>query len=308
MSCEVFMEFIETEKVKPGNDVSMSKFKDFFGLLSYDKDFKLMEGERVQKDGTIIRYVKGLIDGNVYDNYGNVIYSLPAIEHKEGFEYWTKGWPQGFPAIAYDGGYYEEYWADRTLLKIKEKNRLMSITFDDGPEIIVDDEVYKDLDGTDESFENIFDGCKVSYYLSSEVKMSFQDRLKKIMQIKKLKDTDVYKSINMNEKTFNKVKNAKPETSVSYENAVMIAFGLKLTFDQMVKFVNSSGKGFRNYGRREEIVREFFENENYDIQKLNKKLAEEGEKVFLMVKGDNVSEETNLSTSRFQNYLRPCKH
>ena len=48
------MEFIETEKVKPGNDVSMSKFKDFFGLLSYDKDFKLMEGERVQKDGTII--------------------------------------------------------------------------------------------------------------------------------------------------------------------------------------------------------------------------------------------------------------
>ena len=246
------MEFIETEKFKPGNDASMSKFKDFFGILSYDKDFKLMEGERVQKDGTIIRYVKGLIDGNVYDNYGNVIYTLPAIQHEDGIEYWTKGWPQGFPAIELKQGYYEEYWADRTLLKIKEKNRLMSISIDNGPEIIVDDEVYKDLDDTDESFENIFDECKVSYYLSSEIKMSFQDRLKKIMQIKKLKDTDVYKPINMNEKVFNKVKNAKPETSVSYENAVMIAFGLKLTFDQMVKFVNSSGKGFRNYGRREE--------------------------------------------------------
>ena len=278
------MEFIETEKFKPGNDASMSKFKDFFGLLSYDKDFKLMEGERVQKDGTIIRFVKGLIDGNVYDNYGNVIYTLPAIQHEDGIEYWTKGWPQGFPAIELQQGYYEEYWANRTLLKIKEKNRLLTITIDDGPEIIVDDEVYKDLDDTDESFENIFDECKVSYYLSSEIKMSFQDRLKKIMQIKKLKDTDVYKSINMNEKTFNKVKNAKPETSVSYENAVMIAFGLKLTFDQMVKFVNFSGKGFRNYGKRDDIVREFFENGNYKLFELNTKLGAANQKMFGMVK------------------------
>lgn len=293
------MEFIETERIEPGNDATKSKYRDFFGLLSYDKDFKLMEGERVQKDGTIIRFVKGLIDGNVYDNYGNVIYTLPAIQHKDGIEYWTKGWPQGFPAIELQQGYYEEYWANRTLLKIKEKNRLLTISIDDGPEIIVDDEVYKDLDDTDESFENIFDGCKVSYYLSSEVKMSFQDRLKKIMQIKKLKDTDVYKSINMNEKTFNKVKNAKSDTSISYDNAVMIAFGLKLSFDQMVKFVNSSGKGFRNCGKRDEIVREFFENENYDIDELNDRLEKEGEKVFLMVKGDNVSEETNPSTSRF---------
>ena len=299
------MEFIETERIEPGNDATKSKYRDFFGLLSYDKDFKLMEGERVQKDGTIIRFVKGLIDGNVYDNYGNVIYTLPAIQHKDGIEYWTKGWPQGFPAIELQQGYYEEYWANRTLLKIKEKNRLLTISIDDGPEIIVDDEVYKDLDDTDESFENIFDGCKVSYYLSSEVKMSFQDRLKKIMQIKKLKDTDVYKSINMNEKTFNKVKNAKSDTSISYDNAVMIAFGLKLSFDQMVKFVNSSGKGFRNCGKRDEIVREFFENENYDIDELNDRLEKEGEKVFLMVKGDNVSEETNPSTSRFENYSRP---
>ena len=298
------MEFIETERIEPGNDATKSKYRDFFGLLSYDKDFKLMEGERVQKDGTIIRFVKGLIDGNVYDNYGNVIYTLPAIQHEDGIEYWTKGWPQGFPAIELQQGYYEEYWANRTLLKIKEKNRLLTITIDDGPEIIVDDEVYKDLDDTDESFENIFDGCKVSYYLSSEVKMSFQDRLKKIMQIKKLKDTDVYKSINMNEKTFNKVKNAKSDTSISYDNAVMIAFGLKLSFDQMVKFVNSSGKGFRNCGKRDEIVREFFENENYDIDELNNRLEKEGEKVFLVVKGDKVVTETNPSTSRSQNYLR----
>ena len=48
------MEFIETERIEPGNDATKSKYRDFFGLLSYDKDFKLMEGERVQKDGTII--------------------------------------------------------------------------------------------------------------------------------------------------------------------------------------------------------------------------------------------------------------
>lgn len=39
------------------------------------------------------------------------LFTYPAIEHEQGKEYWTKGLPQGFPAISFIFGLYEEYWA-----------------------------------------------------------------------------------------------------------------------------------------------------------------------------------------------------
>ena len=70
--------------------------------------------EKTFSDGTIVRFVNGYIDGNIYDHFGNVIYTHPAIEYPGGQEYWTKGYPHGLPAIQFfdviDGAYYEEYW------------------------------------------------------------------------------------------------------------------------------------------------------------------------------------------------------
>ena len=127
---------------------------------------------------------------------------------------------------------------------------------------------------------------KIDKILSYEKSISFQDRLLKIMRIKKLKDTDVYHAVNMSEKAFNKIKNAKPNDSISLNNAIMIAFSLQLTFEQMVKFTNFAGKGFRNYGTRDEIIKKFFDNRNYKLFDLNTELAKFNERPFFELKDD----------------------
>ena len=45
----------------------------------------------------------------------------------------------------------------------------------------------------------------------------------------------------VSQQTFNNVKNGD---LVSYNNAVVLAFGLKLSFEQMIKFVHFARKGF----------------------------------------------------------------
>ena len=127
---------------------------------------------------------------------------------------------------------------------------------------------------------------KIDKILSYEKSISFQDRLLKIMRIKKLKDTDVYHAVNMSEKAFNKIKNAKPNDSISLNNAIMIAFSLQLTFEQMVKFTNFAGKGFRNYGTRDEIIKKFFDNRNYKLFDLNTELVKFNERPFFELKDD----------------------
>ena len=100
------------------------------------------------------------------------------------------------------------------------------------------------------------------------------------------KDTDVYKPIYMSEKAFNRIKNGKPTDSISLDNAIMISFSLKLTFEQMVKFTNFAGKGFRNFGERDKIVKDFFDNKTYKIFELNRKLSSCGLKPFFESKDE----------------------
>lgn len=116
--------------------------------------------------------------------------------------------------------------------------------------------------------------------LSFDLNISFQDRLRAIMKIKNKKNTDVYKPISMTEKTFNKILNANPADSISYDNAIMIAFSLQLSFEEMVKFINFAGKGFRNFSKRDEIIKYYFDNKIYDIDELNITLVQNHERIF----------------------------
>lgn len=116
--------------------------------------------------------------------------------------------------------------------------------------------------------------------LSFRSNLSFQDRLRAIMKIKKKKNTDVYKEVHMSEKTFNKILNGKPEDSISSDNAIMVAYSLELSFEEMVKFMNFAGKGFRNFSERDKIIKYFFDNKIYDIDKLNIALAINHQKIF----------------------------
>ena len=275
------MGFINTEiQLNPGNDATKSKCKDSFGVAFYDEDGKLINGEKRYYDGTIVRYVNGLIDGNIYDSKGKIIYTMPAVKHKKGIEYWEKGWPQGSPAIIFNRSRYEEYWENQQLKKIEVKKKEELIYFSGTTENIVSDVSYGYSCSKITEKEEYVEEHGIDYYLLLDVQMPFKDRLIHITRIKNIKFPDLYNSIDMDPKAFDKVKNSKPFASIPYDKAVMIALELQLSFDEMVKFINFSGNGFRNYGKRDEIVREFFEKGNYKIFELNMKLGKENEKVF----------------------------
>lgn len=291
------------EIIYPGNNLSESHFRDFFGRVVKDENGLPLNGtvQIGEYPYAIIRFHKGMIDGNLYDDKGNILNRYPAIEYYYNYEsyqeFWTQGYPDGLNAIIVgDGKDYEEYWCNKELLRIKKKDWWPALIdsqdreeiqftyeyiFTKTDSLIYDNQFFVKPNFDTEIIEKIDD------ILSLYENDSFQDRLLKIMRTKKLSDPEVYRRIGMDEKIFNKVKNAKPDASISYDNAVMIAFGLKLTFKQMVKFVNFAGKGFRNYSERDKIVREFIEAENYDVRALNEKLLEKNLKLFLTIKNKN---------------------
>ena len=66
------------------------------------------------------------MDGNFYDSDGNIIERLPALEYGfGGTEYWTKGTPDGFPAIVQNFGYYEEDWENGRILEIRNEVEIL---------------------------------------------------------------------------------------------------------------------------------------------------------------------------------------
>ena len=299
------------EIIYPGNNLSESHFRDFFGRVVKDENGLPLNGtvQIGEYPHAIIRFHKGMIDGNLYDDKGNILNRYPAIDYDfDSYqEFWTQGYPDGLNAIIVgDGKDYEEYWCNKELLRIKKKDWWPPLInshhreeiqftyeyiFTETDSLIYDNQFFVKPNFDTEIIEKIDD------ILSLYENDSFQDRLLKIMRTKKLSDPEVYRKIGMDERNFNKIKNAKPDASISYDNAVMIAFGLKLTFEQMVKFVNFAGKGFRNYSERDKIVREFIEAENYDVRALNEKLLEKNLKIFLQLKDDNQTHHNNTQPS-----------
>ena len=47
----------------------------------------------------------------------------------------------------------------------------------------------------------------------------------------------------------------------------------ELSFDEMIKFLNLAGQGFKR-GKREKIIKKFFDKKNYSIFELNTELYE----------------------------------
>ena len=307
------------EILNPGNNESLSHFKDFFGRVVKDSDGNLLDGEYQMGEYpyAIFRFHEGMIDGNIYDKYGDIIHRFPALIYQSDWtsckEYWTKGFPDGNPAINFDFGEYEEYWKDKQLIYIRKVDDYFDISqeqfthkyiFEEKSESIIKSIVsvddMDDYDGYD-YFEDEYNyddynfddynkewsdphseiniDKEVDNILSFDNNLSFQERLLKIMIIKNLRDSQVYKNISMSEQMFNKAKNGKPNSSISYNKALKIAFGLKLTFEQMIKFVNFARKGFGHNPQQDKFVREALENKEYSIDKLNDKIDEANEKI-----------------------------
>ncbi len=115
------------------NNQSCSRAKQFIGVPVVGKDGKLLNGEyrfkfENEEEETVCRFVNGFLDGNIYDEKGKVLEKLPALEYSfGGTEYWTKGAPDGFPAIVQNFGYYEEDWQNGTIQEIRNEIELESI-------------------------------------------------------------------------------------------------------------------------------------------------------------------------------------
>lgn len=115
------------------NDDSHSKAKDFIGIPIIGPNGELLNGIQElslsnDENKTLCRFVNGFLDGNVYDENGNIIETLPALEYENGgTEYWTKGHPDGLPAIKQNFSYYEEDWINGVIQEIREEQMLVEI-------------------------------------------------------------------------------------------------------------------------------------------------------------------------------------
>lgn len=108
---------------------SHSRCLKYIGVPIVDNNNKLLNGEKTLGDGTIVRFVNGLIDGNIYDDKGNIVDQHPAVEYPLGQEFWEKGVPKGYPAISQNMGYYEEDWDEKSSdIVIREEYDLTDIT------------------------------------------------------------------------------------------------------------------------------------------------------------------------------------
>lgn len=128
----IIMNSINVIKTKD-NSQSCSRAKQFIGIPVTGTDGKLLNGEfkfnfENEEEPTVCRFVNGLLDGNIYNSSGEIIESQPAMEYSfGGTEYWTKGTPDGFPAVIQNFGYYEEDWANGTIQEIRNEVELVSL-------------------------------------------------------------------------------------------------------------------------------------------------------------------------------------
>lgn len=117
------------------NNASSSRAINFMGvqILGNESPHEPLNGEHrfkfdEEEEDTVCRFVNGYLDGNVYDKEGKIIEKRPALEYGfGGTEFWTKGYPDGIPAVLQNFGYYEEDWKDGNIVEIRNEVELLSI-------------------------------------------------------------------------------------------------------------------------------------------------------------------------------------
>ncbi len=115
------------------NTQSCSRAKQFIKVPVVGMDGKLLNGEfkfnfENEEEPTVCYFVDGFLDGNVYNSKGEIVERRPALLYSfGGTEYWTKGTPDGFPAVIQNFGYYEEDWANGTIQEIRNEVELVSL-------------------------------------------------------------------------------------------------------------------------------------------------------------------------------------
>ena len=83
------------------------------GTRIYAEDFK-------KRKHTILRFIDGFLDGDLFDTQGNLIMQRPAVDTDGHQEYWRKNRLHrdgSAPAVYSDGFTGEEWWQDGKRVK-----------------------------------------------------------------------------------------------------------------------------------------------------------------------------------------------
>ena len=276
---------IETRTIQ--NSESKSKLKDKFGIQYKQNFWKKLNGERRYPDGTIVRYVDGYIDGNIYDKEGNIVQRYPAVEYEDGKEYWTRGYPDGFPAILQNCDLDQEYWICGTIVGIFDYRK--KAIFREGyskkdyyiikPEnpLFLREPTLEEINESillEEILEKI---TTVEQALSYDNDITFPQLLEILKYLKnRTFDSDVYERVHLDKRIYSDIKREKK--SISFDNGILLAMSFEFSFDEMIKFLNLAGQGFKR-GKREKIIKKFFDKKNYSVFELNTELYNNGLKL-----------------------------
>jgi len=110
------------------NFASSSRCLEYLGVTITDADGHPLEGDIKLKDGTLCRFQKGLLDGNIYDKEGKITLRRPAMEYEfGGAEFCEKGLLDGCPAVIQNFGFIEEDWIKGKIQVIRSEVQLESL-------------------------------------------------------------------------------------------------------------------------------------------------------------------------------------
>lgn len=280
-----FPEYLSIESRIIQISESKSKLKEKFGIQHKERFWKKLNGERRYPDGTIVRYVDGYIDGNIYDKAGNILQRFPAVEYEDGKEYWTRGYPDGFPAILQKSDLDQEYWSCGHIIGIFNyrgkaifregftKENYYTFVIPDRPTLLCEpswDEINEEK-ALSKLLEKI---TTVEQALSYDNDITFPQLLDVLKNLKNREfDSDVYNRVHIDKRIYSAIK--KEKKSVSFDNGILLAMSFEFSFDEMIKFLNLAGQGFKR-GKREKIIKKYFDKKNFSVFELNTELYKNG--------------------------------
>ena len=98
---------------------------------------------------------------------------------------------------------------------------------------------------------------------------SFSDTLLKIIDSKKLKDSEVYFKANMDRKLFSKIRNGSHPKKTT---AISLCIALELSYDETNELLIKAGYILNNSEKFDVIISYFLKKKNYDIYQINEAL------------------------------------
>lgn len=107
---------------------------------------------------------------------------------------------------------------------------------------------------------------------------TFQQRLFKLIDERKMKDSDVYNRANISRKVFSKIR-CKPDYKPKKKTAIAFAIALELDMPTMLDLLSRAEIAFSPSSKFDLIISYFIKNNNYDIFEINAALFKYGQPI-----------------------------